>query len=102
VNLFNRVWWRPPVADEVDDELTFHREMRVRELVERGMDPQAARREAQRRAGDIERVRATLRGLAQGETGTWNARSISASFGRTSRSRRVSSSRIPALPASRC
>ena len=63
---FNRVWWRPPVADEVDDELSFHREMRERELVERGMDPVSARREAQRRAGDVERTRSTLLGLGTG------------------------------------
>jgi predicted permease len=66
VSPFNRVFWRPPVADEVDDELSFHLEMRVRDLVERGMDPVAARREAQRRAGDVERTRVTLRGLGTG------------------------------------
>ena len=60
---FNRVWWRPRVAEEVDEELAFHVEMRTRELVERGMDPEAARREAARRLGDIGRVRATLRAL---------------------------------------
>ena len=60
---FNRVWWRPRVAEEVDEELAFHVEMRTRELVERGMDPDAARREAARRLGDIGRVRATLRAL---------------------------------------
>jgi putative ABC transport system permease protein len=66
MSFFNRVFWRPPVDDEVDEELSFHREMRVRELVERGMDPGAARQEARRRAGDVERTRATLRGLATG------------------------------------
>jgi len=60
---FNRVWWRPRVAEEVDEELAFHVEMRTRELVDRGMDPAAARREAERRLGDIGGVRATLRAL---------------------------------------
>src|SRR4051794_25091272 len=63
---FSRVFWRPRVPDEVDDELSFHREMRERELIERGMDPQAARREAQRRAGDVEHTRSTLLGLGTG------------------------------------
>jgi putative ABC transport system permease protein len=60
---FNRVWWRPRVADEVDEELTFHVEMRTRELVARGMPPDAARREAERRLGGADRMRARLRTL---------------------------------------
>ena len=35
-----RSWlWRVPVDQEVDEELAFHLEMRTRELVEAGMDP---------------------------------------------------------------
>ena len=60
MNPFNRVWWRPRVVDEVNDELAFHLEMRTRELIERGMEPAAARREAARRAGDLQRTRSTL------------------------------------------
>src|SRR5262249_1223042 len=60
---FNRVWWRPSVADEVDEELAFHLEMRTRELVARGMEPEAARREAERRFGNVSRTRSTLRSL---------------------------------------
>src|SRR5437762_1030440 len=60
---FNRVWWRPRVADEVDEEIAFHVEMRTRELVARGMPPDAARREAERRLGDADRMRARLRTL---------------------------------------
>jgi putative ABC transport system permease protein len=63
MNPFNRVWWRPRVEDEVDEELAFHLEMRTRELVERGMEPAAARREAERRAGDLRRTRNALRSL---------------------------------------
>jgi predicted permease len=63
MNPFNRVWWRPRVEDEVDEELAFHLEMRTRELVERGMAPAAARREAERRAGDLRRTRNALRSL---------------------------------------
>ena len=60
---FNRVWWRPRVAEEVDEELAFHVEMRTRELVARGMPADAARREAERRLGDVGRMRAALRTL---------------------------------------
>jgi putative ABC transport system permease protein len=58
--------WKPRVDDEVDDELTFHLEMRTRELVERGMNAAAARREAERRMGNIDRVRAACRALGEG------------------------------------
>lgn len=42
---------------EVDDELTFHLEMRARDLEASGMDPEAARREAVHRFGNVERIR---------------------------------------------
>ena len=48
-----RSWlWRVPLDQEVDEELAFHIEMRTRELVERGMDPKAAREIAISRLGD--------------------------------------------------
>ncbi len=56
-------FWRPRVDDEVDAELAFHVEMRARQLVERGMRPEAAREEAVRRFGDINRVNAQCRAL---------------------------------------
>ena len=37
MNPFNRPWWRPRVADEVDEELSFHLEMRTRELIAAGI-----------------------------------------------------------------
>lgn len=48
------------VEREVDDELAFHLAMRTQQLTERGMDPEAARREALRQFGDLAQVRATL------------------------------------------
>ena len=63
---FHRWPWKPPVGDEVDDELAFHLEMRARELFERGMTTADARREAERRMGDVERVRAACRTLGEG------------------------------------
>jgi putative ABC transport system permease protein len=55
-----RSWlWRVPVTQEVDDELAFHVEMRTRELVESGMTPDAARRAATDRMGDLDALRRT-------------------------------------------
>ena len=66
MRFFNRVFWRPDVDDEVDEELAFHVEMRTRELVARGLTVDAARREAERRLGDRARIRTTLRRLGTG------------------------------------
>ena len=64
VNPFNRgLLDASRVADEVDDELAFHLEMRTRELIDRGMAPEEARREAERRLGDVERMRSALHAL---------------------------------------
>ena len=48
------------VERDVDAELAFHLEMRVRRLVERGMDPAAARAQALRQFGDWDLVRTEL------------------------------------------
>ena len=53
--------WSVPVEREVDGEIAFHLEMRVRELVARGMDPREARAEALRRFGDVEGITAACR-----------------------------------------
>ncbi|MDX1396248.1 MAG: ABC transporter permease [Gemmatimonadota bacterium] len=47
----------PDPAADLDDELEYHLERRVEEYVTRGMDPEAARREAARRVGDLDAVR---------------------------------------------
>ena len=49
--------WGPRVADDVDDELRFHIEMRIDDYVARGMSEEDARRLAHVRVGDIERAR---------------------------------------------
>jgi predicted permease len=48
---------RARLAHEVDEELAFHLETRVQQLVARGLSPDAARREAERQFGDLESVR---------------------------------------------
>ena len=55
-----RSWlWRVPIDQEIDEELALHLELRTRELVERGMDPAAARQVALGRLGDVARLRRT-------------------------------------------
>ena len=50
---------------EVDEEIALHLEMRTRELVARGIDPEPARELAQQRMGDVARSSATLRELGR-------------------------------------
>ena len=53
-----RSWlWRVPLRQEIDEEIDFHLEMRTRELIERGMDPAAARDAAAKRLGDVARLK---------------------------------------------
>ena len=56
--------WKVPVRDEVQEELQFHLDMRVREYVEEGMSEEEARRKALQRFGDPERHRANCIGQA--------------------------------------
>src|SRR5688500_15168343 len=53
---FRRLFGLEPLAD-VDAELAFHVEMRVRELIEQGETPERARRLALERFGDYESAR---------------------------------------------
>jgi putative ABC transport system permease protein len=55
-----RSWlWSVPLDQEVDDEISFHIEMRTRELVERGVDPKTAREIVLARVGDLTRLKRT-------------------------------------------
>jgi predicted permease len=58
-------FWGPDVAADVDDEFRFHLEERIEALVNAGLDARAAREEALRGFGDIERVKAACRELAE-------------------------------------
>lgn len=57
---------RPTLDRRVSAELDFHIEMRVRELVARGVPEADARREAVERFGDLERLRSELGKLERG------------------------------------
>jgi hypothetical protein len=50
------------VRDEVEEELSFHLEMKVRDLIASGVDPSTARHQAEQR-GNPTRLRAALEGL---------------------------------------
>jgi putative ABC transport system permease protein len=57
--------WKPPVEQEVDSELAFHIEMRMRDYIARGMSPNEARREAVRRFGNIEQINEVCRDIGR-------------------------------------
>jgi hypothetical protein len=59
-----RLFWRPSVDDQVDDELAAHLELLVRRLERDGLSPDDARAAALRRFGDLASVRAECRALA--------------------------------------
>ena len=50
---------RVEITQEVDEEIAFHIEMRVRELVERGLDERVARELVLARVGDVGRLKRT-------------------------------------------
>ena len=49
--------FRGDVRRDVEDELTFHLEMRMRELIEQGVDPEEARSQTMARFGDVDSPR---------------------------------------------
>ena len=60
------------VEHAVDDELQFHFDMTVEDLIARGMSPDSARREAVRRFGDVQRTRAGLEAIDRSHVGQRN------------------------------
>jgi predicted permease len=50
-------FWRANIAEDVEDELRFHTEMRVAEYVARGMSEAEARRAVTQRLGDVDTAR---------------------------------------------
>ncbi|MEO8449352.1 MAG: permease prefix domain 1-containing protein, partial [Gemmatimonadota bacterium] len=50
-------FFRPDLKQDVDDKFGFHLEMRIRELIDRGMAPEAAGAAAERRFGAVGEVR---------------------------------------------
>jgi predicted permease len=63
--------WRVPVEQEVHDELAHHAELRARDMVDQGVDPAAARKEAEARAW---RAEAELARLGRARNDAWARR----------------------------
>ena len=57
--------WRIPVEQEVREELAHHVELRTRELIDSGVDPETARAEALGRFGDVNRFQRHLAEIAR-------------------------------------
>ena len=57
--------WRVPLAQEVDEEIAHHIDLKVRELVAHGMDAASAREEVLARFGDMDRVKRTCMELGR-------------------------------------
>ena len=60
---------RATVERAVDDELRFHFDMTMRDLMAGGMTPDDARREAERRFGDVQRTRERLATIDRARVG---------------------------------
>jgi hypothetical protein len=61
-----RSWlWRVPIAEEVDEEIALHIELRTRELIARGMDPKVAREIVLSRIGDLGQLKRTCEDLGR-------------------------------------
>ena len=60
---------RAGIERAVDDELRFHFDMTMRDLVAKGMPPDDARTEAERRFGDVQRTRERLATIDRARAG---------------------------------
>jgi putative ABC transport system permease protein len=72
---WRRIFRRDP-GSEVGEELDFHLEQRIRDYIERGMDPEAARLAAHERMGDVERARIEGAALLSGGRRTEERRTL--------------------------
>ena len=59
-------FWRPDPAADLDDELRFHLEARIRDYLAEGLSSDQARTEALRRLGNMERVREACKAIDRG------------------------------------
>ena len=58
-------FWRTPISQDVDDELRFHTNMRVNELIARGMPEDEAHRAVAERLGDMNAVQSACVELSE-------------------------------------
>ena len=81
---YTRFWGRNAAAD-IDDELRFHVEMRMREYIALGMTPPEARRLTEQRFGDATRARAECMAIDTTASRTRSRRETIADVGRDAR-----------------
>lgn len=71
-----RLFQLPPstrqVGGEIDDEIAFHLEERVRELIAGGMEQEEARAEALREFGDLEEAKLDLEEIGRRRVRLWD------------------------------
>src|ERR1700691_820711 len=63
MNLLKKLFQRPAIKQEIDEELRFHIEQRTAENVAAGMSPEEAAREARKRFGNFQNAREECRRL---------------------------------------
>src|SRR5580658_259962 len=61
MNLLEKLFQRPAIKREIDEELGFHIEQRTAENIAAGMSPEDAAREARKRFGNLQSVREECR-----------------------------------------
>jgi predicted permease len=61
MNLFKKLFQRPTIRREIDEELRFHLEQRTAENIANGRSPEEAEREARKRFGNLQTVREECR-----------------------------------------
>ena len=68
MNGFKRLfrWPSPDIRRDVDDELQLHMEMKTRDLIDAGIDPETARIEARRRFGNLGSIRRHCNNIQSG------------------------------------
>ena len=69
MNLFKKIFQRPAIKREIDEELHFHMEQRTAEYIAKGMSPEDAAREARKRFGNLQSVREECRDVRRANIG---------------------------------
>ena len=92
-------FWRANIAADVDAELAFHVDARTEELCAEGLEPSAARAQALREFGDVDRTRRTLQAMDERHAADARRAHLFADLGRDIRVAFRSLTRSPGLVA---
>ena len=69
MNLLKKLFRRPAIKQEIDEELRFHIEQRTAENIAKGMTPEDAAREARKLFGNVQSVREECRDVRRASFG---------------------------------